>query len=368
MQRLIFGVALVHVVVLAARMEPECAAPAAATTFAADLQCGIFGNYRSELYEFRDSQTQFGGGRRFWHFRWLLDFLGGTPVRNFVASSADSFGNKIEERLAPICKEDARTESRRHLLASSWSRLKRRSFTPRKRRHDAEDTGENAEASDEHAEEAPAANETMFGENVQNEVREKKEQERPAAGPVACREFAVSTFGLLVILAGWSFRMRANMKWTLPNGEVQRRTTALLRSLADTFLTTDLEVCSTETQPFHFSFAGPRLRLRPLAGSPGSKNLGGVAASLSNGVLEVHIADLVEHMMQDERDRNFGVARRTASRELLSRLLEHWASTVDEGQRMDNHAWTSTAVRQLQQLRPFFFNRSSEMSLDSMCM
>ena len=340
--------------------------PTGAVTFAADLQCGEFGNFRTELYEFQSSQTRAGGGRRFWHFRWLLDFLGGTPVRNFVSASADSFGNKIQERLTPIYTEDARAESRRHLLTSSWARLKRRSFTPRKRKAETEDEEDTAAASTtQDSQEQPGASaDASVPEVVDLEELDTHVQQQATRGtPLACREFAVSTFGLLVLLAGWAFRMRANMKWTLPSNEVQKRAKALLRSLADTFLTADVEACSTEQLPFHLSFAGPRLGLRALLESPGGRNLAGIVSMSAKGVNDVHIAEICEQLAEDENDRNLGSARRQVSRELFSRLLEHWASTVDSGERTCNLAWTSTNVRQLQQLRsrPYCVHKGSSV-------
>ena len=215
-------------------------------TFAADVPCGSLGNFRTELYEFDEPQTIIAPSRRFWHFRWLLNFLGGSPVRNFVGNSVDAFGNKIQERLAPIWPDakdtsGLREESRCHLLSSSWSSLTKTRRTPKKRK------GADKDGSiTEDEEEMPDTDQTT----------EKLTSAEPTRAAVPCQEHGVSAFGFIVVLMNWAFRMRVNMKWTLGHDFVQQRTLSLLRGLADTFLTD--EVCfETRGVPAASRWAAP---------------------------------------------------------------------------------------------------------------
>ena len=310
-------------------------------TFAADVPCGSLGNFRTELYEFDEPQTIIAPSRRFWHFRWLLNFLGGSPVRNFVGNSVDAFGNKIQERLAPIWPDakdtsGLREESRCHLLSSSWSSLTKTRRTPKKRK------GADKDGSiTEDEEEMPDTDQTT----------EKLTSAEPTRAAVPCQEHGVSTFGFIVVLMNWAFRMRVNMKWTLGHDFVQQRTLSLLRGLADTFLTD--EVCFETKEACQLRLVGPRLMLQTLLRSDGGHSLRSLETTRNDDV-SMHLVDVLQLLLHDENDKNLSIPRRAASAVVVSRLVEHWASVVEEGRREDRAAWMSTSVKQLLQLRTFF--------------
>ena len=84
-------------------MEGEAFVHTPLRTFAAEIDCRPSGRFRSEVYEFEPGRARC---RQFWRLRWLVEFLGGSDVANFLGSLLSTLRNKGFDRLQSSCTGD----------------------------------------------------------------------------------------------------------------------------------------------------------------------------------------------------------------------------------------------------------------------
>ena len=290
------------------------------TTFAAEIFCGKNGRFRCELYDFGQAKTDFAGGRRFWHLRWLVDFLGGTNTSNFLGQSIDPWTNRIIDRiqwLMPDAQEEQiGQEAAKHILSSSWSRRKTMGTT--KKRKDR-----NSDRPDSMAD--PADTSTRMD-------------------ALPCQEFAASTFAFLVIVGHWAFRgPKTTQKWKLGHDMVKDRCFTLLNAIMDQFLQDEGELITPEG--LKLNFRAGLVDVHRLSKS--HRNLNNSFSGLDQWAT---VMDMLKSMTQDELNGNLGKPRKAISSTCIARFYEHLAAVIDtEGS--SHRVWTSISIKQMDQLR-----------------
>lgn len=275
-------------------------------SFAAELICD-HGRFRCELYEFTPCKSDIAGGRRYWHLKWLLDYLGGSPIANFWGQVTDSFLNRIESRIMWLLpdkndEDGPQAEAEKHLLHSSWAK---------------------------------------FRAGKRDNAGNSKED-----GPEPCQEFCGSSFAFLVVVAQWARAIKSTQKWNLPHEDVQERCAGLLNAFSKAFLCR--QGAWTTPEGLNFTWSDGKVDKNALTRS--SKNLSKSLSDLGDGQY-VNASDMLSSLANDEVSRNFGKGRKDGSSLCIARFLELLACTADTGDRAGHPVWNLVSVKQLEQLR-----------------
>ena len=310
------------------------------TSFAAEIPVGQYGRFRCELYELARGRGKFTLARRYWHLRWLIDYLGGTPARNFLGSSTDAFLNRIQDRVQWLIPEEnredeSRSEARLHLLESSWAKMKSKSGQghvdepPQKRRKGSDNLAE------------------LDSEEEDHDTSETHQDKLEYRGPQPCQEFATSTFGLLVILVQWSRQIKATQKWTLTHAQVSDRCSELVRGLLKSFRAGETSHKTPEGLVLIFKDGLRLLDCHALAKS--DKEMAKTFRASEEQWVDV--LDVLVQLSWDEMSRDYGLKRKARSALCVSRLMEFFAGVIDSGNRSEHPTWNLVGVKQLEQLR-----------------
>ena len=333
---------------------PEAAGPSTASVTSASaksqrvtvafcIPCGSTGTLKGETYHYKQAQTKLALGRRFWHLRWIVHFLGGHSSRNFLAGSLPTFRNKLFSTIWPRwtdTEEKLQEEVQSHFLQSSYSQKKQEEALAaqqtRKRKATSQDIpagNEDQDASDTDMEQSTG------GMTDQADVAGPLDTVRPG-----CTEFATSTFAMLTLLNHWQQGTRKDAKWKKPLTHVSNVAGQLLQSMVSLFL--------TEEQSFTFWWDDRRLTLTFVGGSLDvetvTKEWTSLEKTLSkdrSGFLQV-----LEDVSYDCTRRTIGQKRKEASLRLKCHMLEALAQAVDSSDNTHS-CWSSLNLKQIMQLR-----------------
>ena len=292
------------------------------TTFAGEILCGKHGRFRCELYDFEQTKTDFAGGHRFWHLRWLVDFLGGTSATNFLGQAVDAWTNRVVDKVQWLMSDceakEIEQEAAKHILYSSWAKQKSTMSKKKRKLNDSDGPDSNVD---------PGPDTSMGTDGLM------------------CQEFAASTFAFLVIVGHWAFRgPKQTQKWNLGHDNVKDRCFTLLNAMMDQFLQGDRVLTTPEGIEFHFR-AG-LVDIHRL-----SKSHMNLSRSFSGLDQWATVMDAIHSLAKDEVNGNFAKSRRTMSSLCIARCYEHLAAVIDCGSRSGHPVWTSITIKQVDQLR-----------------
>ena len=297
-------------------------------TLAAEIDCGRAGRFRSEVYELDVART---GVKRYWHLRWLVEFLGGTDVPNFVGNLVPVLRNKVVERMDDLWSGEPEAlveKAKGHVLDSSWSAVQEKAQQHRKgaKRKDAG-----------HALEADTADDTAVPDRASSK-----------AAATACRETCCSTLGLAVLLLHWACNMRSNMKWKLEADDVKSRCRDVLRGLTRTFFVQGLNAVTDDSPPFYLNLADGRLDKDALVQQGGGRVFQSLQAQDGRWM---EVADVLTILVGEDKNRAFSQTRRKRARVCIARVLEILVERVDSSSSTEHMVWNKVQVKQLGQMR-----------------
>ena len=319
------------------------------------LPCGAKGQYKGEVYQFREPIEAEDGlsypGYFFWVVRWIVDFLGGNKIGNFAGKLRDTVvsrttsvlgdGLSSDEAVEPV-KEEAGEDGQEeadgaaadvkvpsadmHVSASSM--MKRIAGVKRKQNRTKLEVAPDSDVKKEVKEEAEEAE---ASEDVPMAAAETEQED-----PLSVSDFSVSTFACLC----WMSQMmtkgpRADARWTLSKVEVQARARAWLLGVQDIFWQ-DVDIDGLRISEGLLSVAS-------VATVFGTKAVKGL------GQEDVAVVDALASLQAAAARRSLSKDRRRLSEKIFSRLLTSLAAAID-GSR-DKPIWTDVRVESLDQLR-----------------
>ena len=322
------------------------------------LPCGAKGQYKGEVYQFREPIEAEDGlsypGYFFWVVRWIVDFLGGNKIGNFAGKLRDTVvsrttsvlgdGLSSDEAVEPV-KEEAGEDGQEeadgaaadvkvpsadmHVSASSM--MKRIAGVKRKQNRTKLEVAPDSDVKKEVKEEAEEAEEAEASEDVPMAAAETEQED-----PLSVSDFSVSTFACLC----WMSQMmtkgpRADARWTLSKVEVQARARAWLLGVQDIFWQ-DVDIDGLRISEGLLSVAS-------VATVFGTKAVKGL------GQEDVAVVDALASLQAAAARRSLSKDRRRLSEKIFSRLLTSLAAAID-GSR-DKPIWTDVRVESLDQLR-----------------
>ena len=305
----------------AIRLAPVC-------TLAAELDCGRAGRFRSEVYEVDAART---GIKRYWHLRWLVEFLGGTDVPNFIGNLVPVLRNKVVERMDPLWSGDPDAlveKAKTHVLDSSWSSVQEKAQQHRTGAKRKEAERSETDPADDPADDA-AARETTPDKAV----------------ATACRETCCSTLALAVLLLHWACNMRSNMKWNLEADDVKSRCRDVLRGLSHSFFA---QAVAGDNPPFYINIADGRLDKQALLQQGGGRVFQSLQAQEGRWM---DVADVLIILVGEDKNRAFGLNRRKRARMCIARVLEILLGQVESSSIAEHMVWNKVQVKQLEQMR-----------------
>ena len=313
-------------------MVEEAIGLAPVCTLAAEIDCGRAGRFRSEVYEVDAART---GIKRYWHLRWLVEFLGGTDVPNFIGNLVPVLRNKVVERMDPVWSGEPEAlveKAKTHVLDSSWSSVQEKAQQHRRgaKRKEAEPT-ETDPAQD------PA------------DAAADPERTPDKAVATACRESCCSTLALAVLLLHWACNMRSNMKWNLEADDVKSRCRDVLRGLTHSFFAQAVHTITGDNPPFYISIADGRLDKQALLQQGGGRVFQSLQAQEGRWM---DVADVLIILVGEDKNRAFGLNRRKRARMCIARVLEILLEQVESSPMAEHMVWNKVQVKQLEQMRP----------------
>ena len=315
------------------------------------LPCGAKGQYRGEVYEFREPVLAEDGlsfpGYFFWVVRWIVDFLGGNNIVNFAGKMRDTVvsrttsvlgdglsSDEADEAVKEEASEDGRQQAHdnadvklpsaeKHVTASSMMKriagVKRKQSTKPEKEPDPDVKAEVKE-------------ECEADEDVVMETAEGEEQ-------LEASDFSVSTIACLC----WMSQMmakgpRADARWTLSKSEVQERSKAWLVGVQDMFWQ-HVDIDGLRVVQGLLSLSS----VETVFGKKAKKCLG------AKGEEDVPVVDALAALQADAARRSLGKDRRRLAEKIFSRLVTSLAKAID-GSR-GKPIWTDVRVESLDQLR-----------------
>ena len=309
------------------------------TVRAVVLPCGKKGTFKGEVYEqavrVQSDDKRSTPGFFFWILRWIVDFLGGTPTRNFAGRSrdamvcrtatvlADGLSSSETEQDEPEASEEGRAlpSGESHVTLSGMMTMQERSAKKRKSKDQPVVKEESAE---------PAG--------VKEELDEDSGQdEGDEADLVRRSDFSMSSFACLC----WSANLmskgpRANSKWNLESGEVRSRAEALLEGMRDSFW--------QDVRGRGISVVAGVLSVEQLAAAYGQ-----VVPKIFAKRKNVCIVEAMRVLQADSTRRSLSQDRRRLAEKVFSRLLVTLAEAIDQSK--GQAVWTAHRVESLEQLR-----------------
>ena len=309
------------------------------TVRAVVLPCGKKGTFKGEVYEqavrVQSDDKRSTPGFFFWILRWIVDFLGGTPTRNFAGRSrdamvcrtatvlADGLSSSETEQDEPEASEEGRAlpSGESHVTLSGMMTMQERSAKKRKSKDQPVVKEESAE---------PAG--------VKEELDEDSGQdEGDEADLVRRSDFSMSSFACLCWLANlMSKGPRANSKWNLESGEVRSRAEALLEGMRDSFW--------QDVRGRGISVVAGVLSVEQLAAAYGQ-----VVPKIFAKRKNVCVVEAMRVLQADSTRRSLSQDRRRLAEKVFSRLLVTLAEAIDQSK--GQAVWTAHRVESLEQLR-----------------
>ena len=299
------------------------------------LGCGSKGTFKGEVYQFRRPILARDGrsnpGCFFWIFRWMVDYLGGSPTRNLSGKSREAIAGRTGAVLADglsssedeaIVEVDEKEDDvpvpcvDEHMTASSMM-TRQRQVAKRKK------------STEEQKQE-------VKGE-IKAEAKDEPSDSSDSEGLLRRADFSLSSFACLCWLAQlMSKGTRANAKWHLGSAEIQARAEALLCGMRDCFWQDVRKGC--------FVVVEGQLSVEPLASKMGS-----LAAKVFGKQKMVPVVEALKTLQADAARRSLSGDRRRLAEKIFSRLVRSLAEAIEDS--AGKSIWTANRVESLDQLR-----------------
>ena len=300
------------------------------------LACGTQGTFKGEVYQFRRPVMARDGrsnpGCFFWIFRWMVDFLGGTQIRNFGGRSreliggrtctvlADGLSSSEDEAMGENEDEVTVPSADEHMTASSMMTRQQQAFKKRTK-------------SDELKQEAKGE----VKAEVKDEPGDDGGDSSDSEGPLRRADFSLSSFACLCWLTQlMSKGTRANARWNLASTEVQARAEALLCGMRDCFWQEVRKGC--------FVVVEGQLSVEALA-----TKMGSLAAKVFGKQKTVPVVEALKTLQADAGRRSLSGDRRRLAEKIFSRLVQSLAEAIEDS--AGKTVWTANRVESLDQLR-----------------
>ncbi|CAE7337768.1 Camkk2 [Symbiodinium sp. CCMP2592] len=296
------------------------------TVRAVVLPCGAKGTFKGEVYE-HTARVQADDGRStpgffFWIFRWMVDFLGGTPSHNFAGRSRDAIVGRAAAVLADGLssseteqddeqEKDEQEDSQEAVLPSAEDHVSKSStMTKHERIH-------KRKAKSKQVKEEPAEPGVVKEEPDGEGDRPEEDDEEDDDELVRKGDFCLSSFACICWLAQLMAKgPRANSKWNLEPAEVRSRAEALLEGMRDSFWQ-DVRGRSIEV-------VQGQLAVDKLA-----TEFGQVAGKIFGKKKVVPVVEALRVLQADSVRRSLSQDRRRLAEKIFSRLVARLAEAID---------------------------------------
>ncbi|CAE7254869.1 Camkk2 [Symbiodinium sp. CCMP2592] len=296
------------------------------TVRAVVLPCGAKGTFKGEVYE-HTVRVQADDGRStpgffFWIFRWMVDFLGGTPNHNISGRSRDGIVGRAAAVLADGLsssepeqdeqqEKDEQEDSQEAVMPSAGDHVSKSStMTKHERIHKRK--AKSKPVKEEPAEPGVVKEEPDGEGDMPEEDDEEDDDELVRKG-----DFCLSSFACICWLAQLMAKgPRANSKWNLDPAEVRSRAEALLEGVRDWFW--------QDVRGRSFEVLQGQLAVDKLATA-----FGQVAGKIFGKKKVVPVVEALRVLQADSVRRSLSQDRRRLAEKIFSRLVARLAEAID---------------------------------------